>query len=143
MLNYGNQEGAVYEALGRKAFACFPGRYYPWTKIVPIDEYADYLKKQDVYVCYVPTQTGLGAIYHMLLFGKKVYLQGFNLEWIRQLGFVVFDASDISRESFETFSTLLSDQQKQHNFRLMQEWFDVDKACRRWEHLFIDLQVQE
>ena len=69
-----------------------------------------------IYICGVKTQTGLGAINRSLRAGLKVYLTGYNLEWIRSRGYIVFDYDDIEHMMLEEFLEPLTLKEQQYNF---------------------------
>lgn len=139
MLNYGPKEGFALDAFEAKAQSMLGDAYRPWKSVVPINEYVDVLKKHDIYLCNVDSQTGLGAIYHMLLLGKKLFLQGINLEWVRKLGFIAFGTETIETTPFEEWSRPLDASEKRHNFDRMRDQFDVTRVSGRWEDLYRDL----
>ena len=119
MLNYSLHKDEKYEALLKM------GRSYFGDDFVLSEEfyndkgyYIRYMNECDIYICPVRRQSGLGAVNTCLGLGKKIYITGKNLTWIRDAyGATVFDANVIDeRMSFTDFSTPLSDKEKKSNF---------------------------
>ena len=81
-------------------------------------DYIKYMNECDIYICPVRRQSGLGAINSCLKLGKRVYVTGKNLQWIKTaFNALVFDAEDICDDmSFEVFSKKLSFEEKKRNF---------------------------
>lgn len=118
MLNYSLVKDEKYDALIKL------GEFYFGNDFIPSEEFYDdrgdyikYMNECDIYVCPVHRQSGLGAVNTCLGLGKKIYLAGKNLAWIRNAyGAMVFDADDIDdKMSFIDFSTPLSDNEKRSN----------------------------
>ena len=82
-------------------------------------DYINYMNSCDIYVCAVKKQTGLGAISTCLLLGKRIYITGNNLEWVRQeYNSIVFPVEDINEKlSIEAFVKPLTREEKDHNYR--------------------------
>lgn len=60
------------------------------------EDYIYYMNKCTIYICSNNKQTGLGAIYTCLQLGKKIFIHGKNLKWIKgALGSLVFDTDQI------------------------------------------------
>ena len=72
----------------------------------------------DIYICPVHRQSGLGAVNTCLGLGKKVYIAGKNLEWIKSAyGACVYDADSINDSlPFDAFSRGLSEEEKKSNY---------------------------
>ena len=80
-------------------------------------DYIRYMNSCDVYVCSSESQTGLGAITTCLQLGKKIYIHGKNLSWIRNhYHALVFDSDEITDTiSLESLLSPLSIKEKKHN----------------------------
>lgn len=119
MLNYSLVKDEKYEALIQIGKSYFGDDFFP-SEVFYDDkgDYIRYMNECDIYICPVHRQSGLGAVNTCLGLGKKVYLAGKNLEWIREAyGALVFDADKIDdRMSFRHFSVPLSDKDKKSNF---------------------------
>ena len=75
------------------------------------------MNKCDIYICGNEEQTGLGAINVCLQLGKKIFINGKNLKWIKgNYKAVVFDTEEIKNGlSWELFSKGLSMEEKKYN----------------------------
>lgn len=84
-----------------------------------IKDYINYMNRCDIYICDVKKQTGLGAISICLRLGKKIYITGNNLEWVRQeYNSIVFPIDDINEKlSIEAFLKPLTREEKDQNYR--------------------------
>lgn len=82
-------------------------------------DYIDYMNSCDIYICSVDRQTGLGAISTCLQLGKKIYITGNNLEWVRnEYKSIVFPVDIIDEQlSYDMFVKPLSEEEKEHNFQ--------------------------
>ena len=119
MLNYSLQKDGKYESLlnlGRSIFGndFIPSEEFYEDKV----EYIKYMNECDVYICPVRRQSGLGAINYCLSLGKKIYITGKNLEWIRSAyNAIVFDADEIQKTlPYEDFLKDLPEKDKWHNY---------------------------
>jgi len=138
MLNYG-REGREEEVsrFEKEAARLFPSAFHPWREVEPMDRYMQILKTNDIYICPTPTQSGLHALYSMLMFGKKAYLRGANLAWARTLGFRVFDFDDLKADaSSESIAVPLPGEEKRANFSVIQKRFDPAVLQARWKSLY-------
>lgn len=97
-------------------------------------DYINYMNTCDVYICSSLSQTGLGAIGTCLRLGKKIYIHGKNLNWIRShYGAIVFDTDDISSETtLEELAKPLDIKERKHN---RDSYFnDVAIRVKLWEN---------
>ena len=63
-------------------------------------DYFRYMNSCDLYVCTSSSQTGLGAIGTCIRLGKKIYIHGKNLNWMRNhYGVKVWDSDDITNKT--------------------------------------------
>lgn len=81
------------------------------------NNYLEYMSKCNVYVCGVKNQSGLGAVKTTLELGKKIYLTGKNLEFLKESNYIVFDIADLSKSIFEDLTL----DQRDHNSKLQNE----------------------
>ena len=116
MLNYGLKIDERYHELLELGKRYFGEKFIADEKFYSKEEYSDYMYSFGIYICGVKTQTGLGAINRSLRAGLKVYLTGYNLEWIRSRGYIVFDYDDIEHMMLEEFLEPLTLKEQQYNF---------------------------
>lgn len=85
------------------------------------ENYVAYMNTCDIYICGVERQSGLGAIETCLKLGKKVYITGKNLDWIKtEFDPILFTIDEINGSyPFINFIAPLSSQQKEYNYKCM------------------------
>ena len=88
------------------------------------------MSKFDIYVCGRLGQSGLGAANTSIILGKKVFLTGKNLQWMRSRGLFVYDLNDIENGSDSDFFTLLTEEQKKFNFE--SQFAGIEEIMDRW-----------
>ena len=119
MLNYSLHKDEKYEALLKMGKSYFGDDFFLSEEFYDDKgDYIRYMNECDIYICPVHRQSGLGAVNTCLGLGKKIYIAGKNLEWIRDAyGATVLNADDIDEGmSFIDFSTPLSEKEKKSNF---------------------------
>lgn len=119
--------------------SAFGEDFTPWTQQVDMMAYADKMKQHDIYICSMDRQTGLGAIYTMLMYGKKLYLAGGNLSWIRENEFVVKDVKDLETETADAFLTQLCIEERKHNRERLLHMLSPDTLSREWDQFYSQL----
>ena len=133
------------DALGKKqdvirAFASVFGETFtPWLQQLDLKSYAEKMKKHDIYICGVDRQTGLGAIYVMLMYGKKIYLTGKNLAWIRENKFIVYDVSQLETETEEAFLRRLSPEERKLNRERLLDMLSPSALAKEWDLFYAQL----
>lgn len=135
LMNYGScpkEEREAFVAEGLKLF----GDYIHFVDdFIPTEKFLNWANKFDVYVCNIPTQSGLGIAYNMLGLGKKVFLTGYNLAWCRENGFIVFDISEIETNN-GSLANPLDDHQKQYNLSTLELLLNVNNLSNRWDEFY-------
>lgn len=121
--NYEEKKNKLKE-FGQKLFG---ENFHIDDKMMEREPYYDYMASYDIYICHSDVQTGLGAIYNSLFFGKKIYLNGKNLSWCQSLGYVVFDSKTLNAIEFDDFSEDITVNEKLHNRNTLLK-FREDKA---------------
>lgn len=141
MLNYGYEDKQAevdkFISYGQEALK---NHFKAWTNLVDIETYKNHFKEINIFVCGKKTQTGLGAIYLSLLLGKKIYLTGYNYNWIRNLGFIIYDLKEI--DTPEHLNTPLCQEDKLKNFQLCFQLFSTPKIAARWDNWYQHLYEQ-
>ena len=137
MLSYpeDDPEGLKKEVV-EKYTSVFGEAFTPWTQQLDFKNYADRLKQHDIYVCNEARQSGLCAIYVMLMYGKKVYLTGKNLVWIQENKFIVHDVKQLETEAAETFLALPSLEERQHNHDRILDLLSPAALAKEWDHFY-------
>lgn len=119
MLNYSLVKDKKYDELIRLGKACFGEEFISSEEFYEDkEEYIRYMNDCDIYICPVHRQSGLGAVNTCLGLGKKVYIAGKNLEWIKTAYEAhVFNADGINESlPFDDFSRGLSEEEKRINY---------------------------
>ena len=111
------------EIFGKDSFFCD-------TEMLETEAYFAYMSKFDIYVCGRLGQSGLGAANTSIILGKKVFLTGKNLQWMRSRGLFVYDLNDIENGSDSDFFTLLTEEQKKFNFE--SQFAGIEEIMDRW-----------
>lgn len=135
MLNYGSSKNQNMD-LTSKAKSYYNDKFVAHTNMLQKTEYYGFMNSADIYISSVEGQSGLGAIYLLLLLGKKIYLNGYNLSYLSGLNFIVFDSNKITNINFETFKQSLSDNEKKLNFEKTMELLSVDTIVQKWENFY-------
>ena len=133
MLNYPFERGELYDTLIKLGKSVF-GNDFKTNEDFYSDkrDYINYMNSCDIYICDVQQQTGLGAIRTCLRLGKKVYITGNNLDWIRQeYNSIVFSTDTIDEKlSYEDFVKPLSIEEKKHNYQ--NEVNSIERDRTKW-----------
>lgn len=131
MLQYPQVDARVLSDLKNKGKTIFgKDSFFCDMEMLETEAYYVYMSKFDIYICGTAEQSGLGAANTSIKLGKKVYLKGKNLHWMRSRGFLVFDLNDIENGSKDDFFTPLTDEQKKFNFD--KQYAGLDEVKNRW-----------
>ncbi len=115
MLQYGSTTSQKKrEDLINYGKCLFGDDFYPDVNYMDERSYLQYMNKCDVYICGRKDQSGLGAIYTMLILGKKIYITGKNFDHIISKSFRVFKLSSLD----DDFLIPLSDEDRILNYNL-------------------------
>ena len=134
MLNYGREDEVAqtqdfithYQALYKDVF-------YPWTTMLPYDDYLKEIAQYPFYVYAGRLQGGLGAIYASIRQGKTLFLRGNNLAWVRELGCVAHDIDQITDWSYDNLKRLqLTKEQALANWYALYEAFSTRFSEENW-----------
>ncbi len=110
-------------------------RYKLWEDILPLNEYWIVLNQHDIYVCNAKKQSGLGAIYYMIMLEKSIYLTGYNFNWIQQLGFFVCSVDEFFLRLQQGQDLSFSPQQLKSNKKIFQDFFAADSRMQEWDRV--------
>lgn len=137
MLNYPFEKGDAYNKLVILGKSLFGDDFKTNENFYSeIKDYINYMNGCDIYMCAVEKQTGLGAISYCLKLGKKIYISGNNLEWVRQeYKSIVFPLEVVNEKlSFDEFVRPLSADEKKLNY---QSQIDSNEINREKWHTYI------
>jgi len=131
MMQYPQVDKRTLSDLKNKGEAIFgKDSFFCDTEMLGTEAYFAYISKFDIYVCGKLRQSGLGAANTSIMLGKKVFLTGKNLQWMRSSGLFVYDLNDIEKGSDSDFFTPLTEEQKKLNFD--KEYADVEEITNKW-----------
>lgn len=137
MANYNFTENNVASQLRLKGIEYFGDKFTLNTQFYSLDEYYNYMKQCDIYICAVEKQTGLAAIYTTLRMGKKIFLTGHNYEWINSMGCTVFHTEDLKRMSESELFAEISIAEKTKNYNIINDFLDKNRITQKW-YSFLD-----
>lgn len=101
-LSYGNNH--YREIVIEKGKEIFGDKFLFIDKIIPRSEYNELLSSVSIYISNAGIQTGLYAIAFCICTGKKLYLRDNNFNWMRHLGFIVNNVSELNHISYKEFA---------------------------------------
>ncbi len=140
MMSYpdGDPDGMKRQVIDRFTSA-FGEAFTPWTQQLDFKGYSERLKQHDIYICGEKRQAGVCAIYVMLMYGKKVYLAGKNLAWIRENKFIVHDVKQLETETSETFLQMPTQEERQYNHSRILELLSPATLAKDWDLFYSQL----
>ena len=137
MLNYNLDKNDQYLSLLHKGNTIFGNKFATDEKLYTLSEYKSYMDKCDIYICNETTQTGLGAIYTTLRLGKKIYLNGNNYSFIKQLGCNIYHVNEIENCNEIDFLNDISYENKLLNFKIIEDHLNLDSLIEKWKLVLI------
>ncbi|MAP80967.1 MAG: hypothetical protein CL526_07740 [Aequorivita sp.] len=132
MANYNFQESSLSKSLRSNGKKLFDEKFKLNTTFYSLEEYYNYMKQCDIYICAVKKQTGLAAIYTTLRMGKKLFLAGHNYEWILSLNCKIYHLRELERMSEEELFTPLSLEEKIKNYNIISKLLNSKVICDKW-----------
>lgn len=115
----------------------FKDKYQALLKHLSQIDYAKYLSEEiDILVYHAETQTGLFNIYFSVYCGKKIFLNGYNYEWLKAIGVLVFHVNELKDLSFEEFIMPLSNDQIIQNRENLIKAISVESIVPKWNEIF-------
>jgi hypothetical protein len=135
MLNYGSTEIENLNLI-KTGTLIYGTKFKAHTVLWPKEQYYNFMNKFDIYISSKKTQSGLGAIYLLLLLGKKVFLAGKNFEHIKNMGAIVFHSDQIYEFSFQDFSCPLTIDERKHNYSVTMKFLDCESVALKWDHFY-------
>lgn len=135
MLNYGSTE-EQNSSLIKSAALVYSTKFKAHTALWPKEQYYNFMNQFDIYISSRRTQSGLGAIYLLLLLGKKVFLAGKNFEHIKNSGAIIFHSDQINEFSFQDFSRELNKDEKKHNYFAIMDLLDCKALALKWDQFY-------
>lgn len=137
MMNYGGDPEKVAD-FKNEVHMLYPSLRL-WEKIVPIDEYMNFLQQIDIYLCANQSQSSLGAIYACLNYGKKIFLDGSNYTALKGEGFHIFHIRELAESSGDEICRPLSTAEIAWNKQTVQEKLSSDRSIAEWDALFSEM----
>ena len=138
MLNYGNESrSAEINQFAKHNANAFGAKFFPWREKVDYETYCRTIAPASCYLSPLKTQTGLGICYLMLKWGRKVYVKGANLAWLRRCGFVVFDLDAVDLSTVDDLLSPLSPEDLARNSEAWARLFDIGQNAEKWDKIFL------
>lgn len=132
MANYNFTENNAASQLRLKGIEYFGDKFTLNTQFYSLDEYYDYMKQCDIYICAVEKQTGLAAIYTTLRMGKKIFLTGHNYEWINSMGCKIFHLRELINIRQDELFLPLSEEEKIQNYNVISKFLESTAVRDNW-----------
>lgn len=136
LLNYSLKKDERYYSLRKKGHDYFGERFTIIEKLMSQSEYIQFLKNYDVYICGKQNQTGLGAIYRMLASGKKIFINGKNYEWVKEIGCEISNVSEIEGLEYDKFIEPLPTNIKKENHDKIIHFIN-DGVDEKWREFMV------
>lgn len=134
MYQYPHKKDDTFNNLLKLGRSFFGNDFFIDEQFMEREEYIKYLNKTDVYICSNPEQTGGGAIFFLLLLGKKLYLTGKNYESITGMGGYVHNIKEISHLAYDEFIKFDSRLIQEKNRSVVEDSYS--KAFDKWALYF-------
>lgn len=138
-LNYGNgalANGVTYvDALKSFVNQKFAENVEIISRMMPNNEYTEYLSSIDVAIFNAPRHNALGNILQLLYMGKKVYLSSKSplLPYLRGKGFIIHTVDELDGITLEE---LARPDDTQKNREWIRKAFGVETMCDLWRAIF-------
>lgn len=134
MLNYGGEfTQEDIDSFVRKWTLKFGDTFNAWTQLVPLEEYYSVMRKSRFYLCPMPQQSGLGALYTAIEDGKALFLRGDNLKWMEDLGIRAADLDSMKDFSYTAMSKFLPTREEaEENVKKLNARFVRCKSDESW-----------
>ena len=135
MLNYGCTEKQKLNLIST-AVSHFGSQFKAHTTLLPKEQYYNFMSNCDIYISSVKAQSGLGAIYLLLLLGKKIFLAGKNYEHIHSFDAIIYQSDQIMEFSFQEFCKPLTNKEKEHNYLVTMKLLNIEDVVIKWEQFY-------
>lgn len=141
MLNYGisSNDPRIKELQHINECSRGSENYNLWTDVVDKNTYNNVLRMHSVYVCGALRQTGLGAIETCLNLGMKIFLNGVNYRYFKDMGMMIYHVNDINKQTEEEFFTF-SLECKKHNKQVYFKTFGAESLSAKWNNALLKLR---
>jgi hypothetical protein len=108
-------------------------------KMIPPDEYNEYLAQNDILIIYVNRQMGGGNTISSLILGKKVFfkLDTSNNSWYKENGIKIFDADKIKDMTFHEFCEI-SQETVENNIKNTENALGEESYIKSYNNVFND-----
>ena len=128
-LSYGNKKHA--EKVIKLGIELFGAKFIPLTEFMPFEQYIEFLRKIDIAIFNHKRQQGMGNLITLLGLGKKIYMRSdlMPVRLFAEIGVKVYDVENIDLDP-------LNDEVKNHNVKIIKEYFSKERLCHQWEEIF-------
>jgi len=140
-LSYGYGGKKYSQKVTKRAKQLFGEDAHIYADFVDNEDYVNILRNIDIAVLDHSQQAALGNVYMLLFLDKKVYLnkKGVVSKGLRQAGLTIFDARTIGMESFESFSSKVSENK---NREYAKNCLDSQVLAKDWRKAFDEIKAR-
>lgn len=104
-------------------------------QIYNLYEYAAYIDRCDIYICGEMRQTGLAAIYTALRLKKKIYLNGNNYNWIKQIGCYTHHINELKENNVDDLLRPEEESILESNYKIIKQFESLELKKNGWFHI--------
>ena len=138
MLNYGSSNSQNLDFI-KFATTIYAGKFTAHTILWSKEHYYNFMNEFDIYISSVLKQSGLGAIYLLLISGKKIFLAGNNYTHLKNLNAIIYNSELIGKLTYGDFCKPLSMKEKFHNNKIVQKLLNTEELSKKWDKLYSSL----
>jgi len=138
-LNYGSDDKDYIKRVSGLGRSLFGEKFFPITDLLSKEEYEGVMKSINITLIAGRNQAGLGAIYRTILYKGTVFLDngGKNMEWLKHINVQAAKIDDIPRYSFEQFTAVVDEQQKDENQQRFLQFVNRERLLNEWKDFIL------
>lgn len=141
IISYGTKEYG--KQIAKHAVEVFGNSTTIISEMMEYEEYCQFINTMDVGIIDATEQTGLGCIFTLLSFGKKVYLypKGINQDIMIKKGYITYSTQDILNSSLKDF-VYMPAEVSEHNKSLRDTEKEYEQTIQDWKYIFDEIPKQ-
>ncbi len=133
-LSYGKEE--YKNEILKKGKELFGGKFSPYIKLLPREEYHKLLASLDIYISHAEMQTSLYVVNYCICTGTKMYLNQNNYNWMKYQGFKVNHVNELEKITFDDLVKPLSQDLIEHNTGLAKKILSAEERAKKWRLMY-------
>lgn len=139
-LSYGDRNYA--EQVTQTGREIFGDKFVPLFEFLPFDRYAELLARTDIAVFDHNRQQAAGTIWPLLYLGKTIFQQLDNTlsQSFASKGITIRDIEELGQVPFSRLTGMLTDEERQRNRQLAQEYLSDYAWQIHWKRIFEHLE---